>query len=172
MVTWRGLRAGGDSPAGFRPAARDGAHVAGPGTIEGGSSPVPLLGRAPLARPRTSAGLSPPALRGAADQSLRRSRRPLVLGLGAALLFELSLLAGVLISPLFHQWMPQQSGPVDDATRLMVHWRQSVYHPVSDPRVGEIAPPLTLRLPSGQPMDLAALRGRKVALLFLQDGGT
>src|SRR5713101_7091840 len=58
------LRACGDSSAGLRPAARDGAFVAAASTIGDRSRWLPLLGRAALARPRASAGLSPQALRG------------------------------------------------------------------------------------------------------------
>src|SRR5947209_8753706 len=111
-------------------------------------------------------------MRWAASRAPRATRRPLVLCLGVALLFELSLLAGVVISPFFREWMPRRAMPMDDATAMLVHWRQTVYHRARDPRIGEAAPPLTLRRPSGQRLDLAALRGKKVAILFLRDGST
>jgi D-inositol-3-phosphate glycosyltransferase len=63
-------------------------------------------------------------------QSVRATRRPLVLCLGVALLFELSLLAGVLVSPFFREWMPRRAVPMDDATAMLVSWRRSVYYRV------------------------------------------
>jgi hypothetical protein len=110
--------------------------------------------------------------RGSAARAVRATRRPLVLCLGVALLFELSLLAGVLVSPIFREWMPRRAVPLDDATAMLVSWRRSVYHQMRDPRVGELAPPLTLWRPTGERLDLAALRGKKVAILFAKDGST
>ncbi len=97
-------------------------------------------------------------------------RRPLVVCLLAALLFELSLLAGVLAAPFFQEWLPRRSLPMDDTTAMLVRWRRSVFHRELDPRVGEPAPPLTLRGASGERLDSAAFRGKKVALLFARDG--
>jgi hypothetical protein len=100
--------------------------------------------------------------------AVRRTRRPLVWMLASALLFELSLLAGVLASPLFRDWMPRHSNAVDDATALVIHWRQSLYHRDRDPQLGMPAPRLSLG--GSPPLSLAALRGKKVALLFARDG--
>ena len=52
-------------------------------------------------------------------------RRPLVVCLLTALLFELSLLAGVLASPFFQEWLPHRSLPMDDTTAMLVRWRRS-----------------------------------------------
>src|SRR5437660_11524180 len=93
-------------------------------------------------------------------------RRPLVVCLLAALLFELSLLAGVLASSLFQEWLPRRSLPMDDTTAMLVRWRRSVFHRELDPRVVEPAPPLTLRGASRARLDAAALRGKNVALIF------
>jgi hypothetical protein len=111
-------------------------------------------------------------MREAVARSMGATRRPLVLCLGVALLFELSLLAGVLVSPFFREWMPRRAVPMGDATAMLVSWRRSVYHRVRDPRAREAAPRLTLRRRSGERLDLAALRGKKVAILFAKDGST
>ena len=108
--------------------------------------------------------------RSAAAWAMRGSRRPLVLFLLGALIFELSMLAGVLASPFFRQWMPRGKMPVDDATAMLIRWRQSMYHRVLDPAVGQPAPPLTLTNGTGRHLTLAELRGRRVALLFTRDG--
>ena len=54
-------------------------------------------------------------------RAMGRIRRPLVLALMGALLFELSLLAGVLASPLFQDWLPHRVSSLDDTTARLVH---------------------------------------------------
>src|SRR5690348_16260480 len=97
-------------------------------------------------------------------------RRPVVAFLLAALLFELSLIAGVLVSPIFQDWMPRRSGVMDDSTAEIVRYRRSVTNGARDPWLGELAPPLDLRTFNGQRLGDAAFRGKKVALLFVRDG--
>jgi hypothetical protein len=103
-------------------------------------------------------------------RGMGKARRPLVACLLAALLFELSLLAGVLASPFLQDWMPRRGLPMDDTTAKLVRYRRSVAHGECDPHLGEPAPPLALRTLGGQPLDPAVFRGKKVALLFLRDG--
>ena len=98
-------------------------------------------------------------------------RRPVMTAMLAGLLFELSLLAGVLASPFFEARAPGALAPVDDAAALLARWRRGVSYFGRDPRPGETAPGLALRTPGGQPVGLADLRGRKVALLFVPSGG-
>ena len=102
--------------------------------------------------------------------AVRKTRRPLVFILASALLFELSLLAGVLASPLLREWMPRRATDVDDAAATVIRWRESLYHRDRDPRLGELAPHLCLGGDPGPRISLAALRGKKVALLFARDG--
>src|SRR5438046_2492333 len=63
-------------------------------------------------------------------------RRPLVVCLLAVLLFELSLLAGVLAAPFFQEWLPRRSLPMDETTAMLVRYRRSVFRRELDPRVG------------------------------------
>ena len=101
----------------------------------------------------------------------RKTRRPLVAALLAGLLFELSLLAGVLASPFVQAWTPAALAPMDNAAAMLARWRQGLSRRESDPRLGGKAPELDLRAPAGQPVTLADLRGKKVALLFVPGGG-
>ena len=103
-------------------------------------------------------------------RAMGRVRRPLVLALAGALLFELSLLAGVLASPFFQDWLPHRTLSLDDTTARLVRYRRSVAPPELDPRVGEPAPPLALQTLTGPPLDPKVFRGKKVALLFVRDG--
>jgi hypothetical protein len=100
----------------------------------------------------------------------RGQRRPLAGVFLAGLLFELCVLAGVIASPLLQDWMPRRQAGTEDPTLLFVRWRQSRYRREADPAVGEKAPPLTLRGQAGERLSLADLQGRKVALVFAQDG--
>lgn len=97
-------------------------------------------------------------------------RRPLVLLLLLGLLFELCVLVGVLASPLLHEWMPRLPVRTADMLALTVRYRQSLYRHEDDLRIGECAPRLSLRTATGERLDLAALRGKRVALIFARDG--
>jgi hypothetical protein len=57
--------------------------------------------------------------------------------------------------------MLRPSAPPDDPGRLMVRWRQSVYHRENDPRNGEQSLRLSLRTEAGQPKDLSDIRGKR-----------
>ena|SRR5207302_5361260 len=103
--------------------------------------------------------------------SRRLVKRPLALCLLAGLLFEGCVLAGVLASPFFREWMPRSRGAADDAMALLARWRESMARPADDPRPGAPAPPLRLVSLAGQPIRPADLRGKKVALLFAKEGG-
>lgn len=100
----------------------------------------------------------------------RRARCPLVICPLAGLLFALSLLAGVLASPVFEEQAPRSLLPARDPTAMLARWRQSVSRPENDPPAGTMAPRLSLRAAAGPPLDLAGFRGKKVALLFVRDG--
>lgn len=100
-----------------------------------------------------------------------KARHPVMATLLAGLLFELSLLAGVLASPFFEARTPAALAPVDHAAALLARWRNAMVHPWLDPHPGQPAPELALRAPAGQPIRLADLRGKKVALLFVPGGG-
>lgn len=101
-------------------------------------------------------------------------RRPLVVLLGAGILFEMCVLLGVLASPLVEGWVPNRASAaaVANPQAHALRWRQSQYLKGNDPRVGEAAPSLRLRTASGQPLDLRSLQGRKVAILFARDGSS
>jgi hypothetical protein len=100
---------------------------------------------------------------GRRGRSYRRLLGRLLLG---GVLFELSLLAGGLAAPLIEGWTPQPSGSLADPATLLAEWRHSVAPPEAELTPGQPAPPLTLRTSRGASLNLAALRGKKVVLLF------
>ena len=88
------------------------------------------------------------------------------------LLFSVCTLSGVLLGP----WVSAESAPglgrQEDTAALMARWRRSVSRVEDDLRPGAPAPHFSLPAPSGRLVALQDLRGRKVALVFLQDGAT
>jgi hypothetical protein len=107
---------------------------------------------------------------GAADKAVPKGRSLVVVLLLAGLLFEACGLLGVLAAPFVPGWMNPPLTRAHDVASLMVTWRQSVYRREEDPRVGAMAPPLSLQTPTGQRLQWADLKGRRVALLFARDG--
>jgi hypothetical protein len=102
----------------------------------------------------------------------RGRRHPLVQILLASLLFEVCVLAGVLGSPLLQDWMPRRLARSEDLAMPLVRWRQSMYDRKADPAIGEKAPRLTLRTPTGGRWEPADLQGRRVVLVFAKDGSS
>lgn len=99
----------------------------------------------------------------------RGRRRWLVRILIGGLLFELCVLAGVLASPWFEGLGPRLPMRAEDPAALLVQWRQSRYRRQEDPRIGEKAPRLALRTPSGGRVELTDFRGKKLVLVFARD---
>lgn len=65
-----------------------------------------------------------------------------------------------------------EASPASELTRQIAASRRRQYQRSRDPRPGVPAPALSLRTAEGAAVDPNALRGRRTAVLFVQEGGT
>lgn len=65
-----------------------------------------------------------------------------------------------------------EASPASELTRQIAAARRRQYRPDRDPRPGTPAPALSLRTASGAAVDPDGLRGRRAAVLFVQEGST
>jgi hypothetical protein len=91
--------------------------------------------------------------------------------LGCVLL-EISVLAGVLVSPILQGWMPSVLVRTQKPLARLSELRRAVYDQGLDPQEGALAPILDLRTSAGELVTLDSLKGREVAVVFDRDGNT
>lgn len=92
--------------------------------------------------------------------------------LGTVLLFELSLAVGIIGAMLSQGWTPRALLPGTDPRSQIAHSRRETYRREDDPPLAKRAPELALRSSHGGWVRLNDLKGRRVVLVFGQNGST